>query len=247
MRSNNSIQSAQRRRAGPTEQSKSVPQPSINSAQMFSNQQQQQQQQMKQQKSVDKKEGLSSVSKMTIPQAITLITLRLGAIESKMMNGTESQGLGLETLDGVNTEIIQTILSRLDALERNPVSTSSSGEVTLLKQQFETIKQSTIQMKTHVANLIKENASLKTQIVNIKKELEDKGELLNALNTITMENSQKILEFSLPITTDTDADTDNNMMNELNEFINEANSGEGEADYLGTDLKQLIESELRCN
>jgi hypothetical protein len=243
MRSNNSIQSAQRRRAGPTEQSRPAPQPSINSAQMFSNQQQQQQQQMKP-KAIDKKEGLSSVSKMTIPQAITLITLRLGAIESKMMNGTESHGLGLETIDGVNTEIIQTILSRLDALERNPVSTSSS-ELTLLKQQFETIKQSTIQMKTHVANLIKENASLKTQIVNIKKDLEDKGELLNALNTITMENSQKIMEFSLPITTDTD--TDNNMNNELNDFINEANSGEGEADYLGTDLKQLIESELRCN
>jgi len=244
MRSNNSIQSAQRRRAGPTEQSRPAPQPSINSAQMFSNQQQQQQMQQMKQKATDKKEGLSSVSKMTIPQAITLITLRLGAIESKMMNGTESHGLGLETIDGVNTEIIQTILSRLDALERNPVSTSSS-ELTLLKQQFETIKQSTIQMKTHVANLIKENASLKTQIVNIKKDLEDKGELLNALNTITMENSQKIMEFSLPITTDTD--TDNNMNNELNDFINEANSGEGEADYLGTDLKQLIESELRCN
>ena len=245
MRSNNSIQSAQRRRAGPTEQSRPVPQPSINSAQMFSNQQQQQQMQMKQ-KVTDKKEGLSSVSKMTIPQAITLITLRLGAIESKMMNGTESHGLGLETIDGVNTEIIQTILSRLDALEHNPVS-SSSGELTLMKQQFETIKQSTIQMKTHVANLIKENASLKTQIVNIKKELEDKGELLNALNAITMENSQKIMEISLPITTDIDADTDNNMNNELNDFINEANSGEGETDYLGTDLKQLIESELRCN
>ena len=244
MRSNNSIQSAQRRRAGPTEQSRPTPQPSINSAQMFSNQQQQQQMQQMKPKAIDKKEGLSSVSKMTIPQAITLITLRLGAIESKMMNGTESHGLGLETIDGVNTEIIQTILSRLDALERNPVSTSSS-ELTLLKQQFETIKQSTIQMKTHVANLIKENASLKTQIVNIKKDLEDKGELLNALNTITMENSQKIMEFSLPITTDTD--TDNNMNNELNDFINEANSGEGEADYLGTDLKQLIESELRCN
>lgn len=246
MRSNNSIQSAQRRRAGPTEQSRPAPQPSINSAQMFSNQQQQQQQmQQMKQKATDKKEGLSSVSKMTIPQAITLITLRLGAIESKMMNGSESHGLGLESFDGVNTEIIQTILSRLDALERNSVSSSSSGEVTLLKQQFETIKQSTIQMKTHVATLVKENASLKTQIVNIKKELEDKGELLNALNTIVMENSQKILEFSLPITTDTD--TDINMMNELNEFINEANSGDGEADYLGTDLKQLIESELRCN
>jgi hypothetical protein len=76
------------------------PQPSINSSQMFArqgqvpsgrlagqhasmqqqNMQKQNYQQQQQQVQADK---LSSVSKMTIPQAITLITLRLGAVEIK--------------------------------------------------------------------------------------------------------------------------------------------------------------------
>jgi hypothetical protein len=106
MSANRSVQAAQRRRAGPTSEPGIPgrgPQPSINSAQLFANQarpgqgpsmptgrlagqqaemqQKQQMQQMQQQKT----EGISSVSKMTIPQAITLITLRLGALESKII------------------------------------------------------------------------------------------------------------------------------------------------------------------
>jgi hypothetical protein len=116
MSANRSIQAAQRRRAGPTNAEPAIPgggpQPSIKSAQMFANQAKPgsgpniptgrlagqqaaaaQKQQMQQQQQT-KAEGLSSVSKMTVPQAITLITLRLGAVETKLINMQETGGLG---------------------------------------------------------------------------------------------------------------------------------------------------------
>jgi len=112
MSANRSVQAAQRRRAGPTNSEPGIPgrtpQPSINSAQMFANQQRggqgpnipngrlagqqaamqqkQMQQQSYQQGEEQKIDKLSSVNKMTIAQAITLITLRLGAVESKLIH-----------------------------------------------------------------------------------------------------------------------------------------------------------------
>jgi len=103
MSSNRSVQAAQRRRSGAPEPQRSTPQPSINSAQMFANQTRTGQgpninpgrlaaQQVNMQQQIPQStETISSVNKMTIPQAITLITLRLGAVESKLLNYDESQ------------------------------------------------------------------------------------------------------------------------------------------------------------
>ena len=102
MSANRSVQAAQRRRAGGPEPVAPGrgPQPSISSSQIFTGQpqhpangriagqqanlqqqqmQQQRQQQMQQQGGVD-----SGVSKISIAQAITLITLRLGKAELQL-------------------------------------------------------------------------------------------------------------------------------------------------------------------
>ena len=111
MSANRAVQAAQRRRAGgpePTAPGRG-PQPSINSSQLFSQgqgqqgqgqirpgtngrlagqqaqlQQQQMQQQLKQQMSEPRDQGLASVNRMTLAQAITLITLRLGKVETHL-------------------------------------------------------------------------------------------------------------------------------------------------------------------
>ncbi len=216
MSSSRSVQAAQRRRAGPSSSEPGIPgrgpQPSINSAQMFANQARpgngpnmptgrlagqyaaQQQKQMMQQQQQEQ-QGLNSVTKMTITQAITLITLRLGALETKMMNGC---GTGEE---GIDSSIIATILSRLDELEQNGTGTGvssegSSGELQLLKQQIDNLKQTIVQSKTQSNSVAKEHISLKTQIDQLKKELKETKELLVALQNLTMDNSQKILELS---------------------------------------------------
>ena len=288
---NRSVQAAQRRRTAPNDPGVQGrgPQTSINSAQMFANQarpgngpniptgrlagqyansnmQQQYQQQTQQtQQSQSQKEGLSSVSKMTIPQAITLITLRLGIIETKLVNiieqGTENFNVNdLDLNDGSNSIVLQSILSRLESLEKRSSSTTgttSTPEVNLIKQQVETLKQATVQNKSVSNNIIKENANLKTQMEKIQKELIDTKELLAALQNITMDNSQKILEFSInnedgQLNEFSDLNDQIISTNKLQNYDNELQNDELQNDELqdeiiGNDLKQLIENELNTN
>ena len=169
MSANRSVQAAQRRRAGPQDGGMPGrgPQPSINSAQMFANQarpgqgpsmptgrlagqqaamQQKQMQQQGQSQSQQKTDGLAGVSKMTIAQAITLITLRLGAVETKIMEleheppGHTLSFEGQENVVLIDKSVIQSITSRLESLEKRSATGStgsaSGPEVTLLKQQL---------------------------------------------------------------------------------------------------------------
>lgn len=224
MSANRSVQAAQRRRATPQDggmPGSKGPQPSINSAQLFANQarpgsgpnmptgrlagqqaalQQKQMQQPQQKQQQQQPEGISGVSKMTIAQAITLITLRLGAVETKMMAleyETPNQGTGI-SLDGqenmvlIDKNVIQSIVSRLESLEKRSTTSSGSSvsgpEVALLKQQFETVKQAVIQTKGATV-------TIKTQVDSLKTELIETRELLSALQNLTMENSQKLMGF----------------------------------------------------
>jgi hypothetical protein len=280
---NRSVQAAQRRRAGPTNNEPLVPgrtpQPSINSAQMFANQarsgpgpniptgrlagqhEAMQQQQMQQQ--MGKKQGnekLSSVSKMTVPQAITLITLRLGALESKLLQMPEGGTNNMDRDLDMDTSLLQSVMSRLESLEKRSVPTSgnvSTPELNLIKQQLDTIKQVVIQTKSSTANLVKENILLKSQMDNFKKELFESKELLESLHKITLENSENILNLSIK---NTDGYNEQNMVNldELQSYElqndelqndelqnDELQNDELQNDeFIGTDLKKIIESEI---
>jgi hypothetical protein len=275
---NRSVQAAQRRRAGPTNNEPSIPgrtpQPSINSAQMFANQartgpgpyiptgrlagqheamqQQQMQQQMGQKQSNDK---LSSVSKMTIPQAITLITLRLGALESKLLQMPENSGITINGDDmSVDTSLLQSVMSRLESLEKRSVPTSgsvSAPELNLIKQQMETIKQVVLQTKSTTANLVKENILFKSQMDNIKKELSESKELLESLQKLTLENSDNILNFSIKTTEQYNCEYNSEFVNDFNEHLNGFQNEEfqneefqNDNEFMGTDLKKIIESEI---
>jgi hypothetical protein len=266
MSSSRSIQSAQRRRAGPNNSEPSIPgrgpQPSINSAQMFANQVKPgsgphiptgrlagqhaalQQQQMQQKSHQDKTDKLSSVNKMTIPQAITLITLRLGALETKLLS---SGG----TLEGGEIDIPTSSIERIERLEKLMAETSASNtnsqgismsEFNLFKQQFEAFKQTynvtAGQMKNGMG---KEISSLKKELWDLKKELSDIKELTVALQQLALENSQKILELSV--------DTVMVEENEMHEYGEEEDTTAIDNEITNEitdidDLKQLVKNEL---
>jgi len=286
MSANRSVQAAQRRRAGPTSEPGIPgrgPQPSINSAQMFANQsrpgsgpnmptgrlagqqaamqQSAMQQQSYQQSQEQKSDKLSSVSKMTIAQAITLITLRLGAVESKLLHSPEGiHNISIDGESNIDSGIIQSIMSRLESLEKRSSSTTgsvSTPELNLLKQQFESVKNAVIQNKASTTSLVKENVILKTQIENLKRDLSDTKELLVALQTLTMDNSQKILDMSMG--TNLEYNEESNDLNNLNDtnldelensqFTNlEDLQDDGDQnEIIGVDLKQMIESELNTS
>jgi hypothetical protein len=281
MSANRSVQAAQRRRAGPPEPSAPGrgPQPSINSSQMFAagaNQrmgpgsgqvsgrlagqqaalsQKQMMEQQKAQLSTNSSEALGSINKMTIAQAITLITLRLGKVETQLINGPSSSGLE-EDDDNilVDKTLIHSLISRIDALEKRPASANSGSsansnqDIMLLKQQFETIKPIVIQSKNSLP-------ALKQQVDALKTDLNETKELLAALQNLTMDNSNKILAFNSVFNNDSTF-LDDNLENDVEQdFQQDFDTAENDtpldtdlnsSEIMGTNLKDLIEQEFNA-
>jgi hypothetical protein len=194
-----------------------TPNTSINSAQIFNGQsangrlagqhaafaQQQLQQQQYAQNSASLQNDNSELpTRMTIAQAITLITLRLGKVEThiyELLYNQQEMGLNggiSETGDVVMIEkgVLNSILSRLDALETKTESsqgnTPSTAEFTILKQNVESLKPALVQTKTALTNTAKET---KKQIMLFRSELNETRDALAALHALTMENNQAIL------------------------------------------------------
>ena len=282
MSQNRAVQAAQRRRAGGPEPAAPGrgPQPSINSSQLFSQgqqgqqgqgqmrpgtngrlagqqaqiQQQQMQQQMKQQMSEPRDQGLASVNRMTLAQAITLITLRLGKVETHLQEHDNSQMSG----SGLDSGIIDVIMSRLDALEsqglsqsqsqsQSPVTnsnTNSSLEVTALKQNVDVLKTAISQSKSSYTSLLNEHKALKQEVESLKSELA-------SLQGLTVENNRQIMKLSLAVDLDGDADLNledgglEELSNDDNDNDNDNTLDNNDNEIVGTDLKDLIEKELK--
>ncbi len=292
MSANRSVQAAQRRRAGGPEPAAPGrgPQPSINSSQMFSGQgqqqmqqqqmrpgttgrlagQQAQQQQMQQQQMQQQQmqggnnEGLAGISKMTLAQAITLITLRLGKVETQMHhmhhesfnnNGASfASGEGAEGMENmvlVDKTLMDSIMSRLESLEkRSPSAATSSGssaDITLLKQQFDAIKPSIAQNTKTATALTKEQKDHKQQMDVLKNELSETKTLLNALQTLSVDNSQKIFQLMSGEVVNGDEVNEFTDVNNDEDAEEEDVDGESEElDITGANLKGLIEQELNA-
>jgi chromosome segregation ATPase len=291
MSANRSVQAAQRRRAGGPEPAAPGrgPQPSINSSQLFSSQGQgqgqqrsgqvpsgrlagqhaqlqQQQMQQQQQQHLDSQQanGIAGINKMTFAQAVTLITLRLGKLETQMFELSTSDGIqsdmrGAEGMVLVEQELIDSIMSRLTSLEGRPTSSvttpattssASSTELVLLKQQLETIKPTIAQNTKTVASLTKEQKDHKQQIDKLKAELSDTKEQLNALQTLAMDNNQQIFNIMSGANFSDDADTTDIMVdvNDENETENVELVIDGDdTNMIGANLKGIIEQELNSD
>ena len=284
MSANRSVQAAQRRQtktADPPMPGRG-PQPSINSSQMFAAGQQQQrmgpgsgqvsgrlagqnaalaqkqmmdqQQQQQQQQQMQPQAGLGGINKMTLPQAITLITLRLGKVETQLYNNLSSgAGSNAGSMDQdedhilVDKQVIQSLISRIEALEKKPatsIGANANQDISLLKQQFDTIKPIVVQSKTT-------NNVLKQQIEGLKTELAETKELITALQNLTMDNSNKILAFSSIYNPDGNADDmflEDGQEEGEQDFSEDAdlNVEEVSEEIVGTNLKELIEQEFNA-
>ena len=243
MSANRSVQAAQRRRSGPVENVQTRgPQPSINSSQMFANQGRAPQRPSRQQQSEN---NIANIGKMTLPQAITLITLRLGSLESKVLNMNEmssqvmGQSINEEGMALIDQGVIDSIATRLESLEKRS-TTTSSPEVNLLKQQIEALRQNIIHNKSIS---VKENKDLKLEIENLKQELFQTKELLSSIQKITIENNGKIIELSMNFYTEENfEENDNDDKLDVLQEAQYVNDG-----IVGIDLKQVIEGEINSS
>lgn len=230
-------------------QQRPPPQPSIRSAQAFApqpqreqtqyqqmnakkqlQQQQLQQQQMRNyqpeyQESDGKEQSSGGLTKMTVAQAITLITLRLGSIETKIMNGEFGQ-----SSSSMDEESLSTIFNRLDSLEAK-LNLSSSTDY---KQQIDHLTQALIQSKNISNTLMKENKDLKTQMTNLRKEMTDIKELIENVKNHSISNENKIFQL-LNVPCDFQIE-EGEVMNE-----NDLNLSDSEAgSIVETDIRQSL-------
>jgi hypothetical protein len=268
MSQNRAVQAAQRRRAGGPEPAPPGrgPQPSINSSQMFAQgqqgqgqirpgtsgrlagqqaqlQQQQMQQQMHQQMQEPKDQGLASVNRMTLAQAITLITLRLGKVETHLHEQDQSHFAN----PGLDSGIIDVIMSRLEALETQSQSPSTSVsssvsnsvttlEVSTMKQNIDLLKTAIAQSKSTIVGLTNEHRTLKSEVESLKSELA-------ALQGLAMENNQQIMKLSLAVDLEANLEEELDVEDVSNQDEEEVSNDDSE--IVGTDLKDLIEKELK--
>ena len=268
---NRSVQAAQRRRAGPPEptQMRNGPSTSINSAQLFANQAKpgngpsipvskmggqqsnMSRQQYEQQNASMAQSQAQAFSKMTVPQAITLITLRLGKVESMLQNQTLN--LNSMTMEGdengadmvqIDSNVLESIMSRLEALEKRS-SNSAGPELTLLKQQVETFKPILTQTKNSTTTIVKEHKDIKTQMDALRSELEETKELVIALQNLTMDNSQKLLAISMSsdqLLEGFDQPVDMDAEMEAGETVDEEVVEQSDSGAI--DLKELVKQEF---
>ena len=223
MSTSRSVAAAQRRRAGPPEpQQIRGPNTSINSSQVFSGQQQQQQQQLRpgttgrlagqqaalqqqqfqqqqQQQSNLKQDNNQQGSKMTLPQAITLITLRLGRLETQVTQLDSNTSLVNENGEVVDSQLIDSILERLDFLEQEKQNNVNSNNQDI-KQQLETLKLNINAIRNSCAVNNKEIKLLKNEIDNINIDLTNTKLIVDEwqLSTTIQENIENELIIENP-------------------------------------------------
>jgi len=236
------------RRTAPTagrqqQQQQRTPQPSIRSSQAFAPQptreqtqyqqmnakKQLQQQQRDYQEENERVSQVGGTTKITVAQAITLITLRLTSIETKLTNG--EFGLSSNINESIDNETLINVSNRLDALETK-INLSSSTDY---KQQIDSLTQALIQSKNISNTLMKENKDLKTQMTNFKKEMTDIKELIENVKNLATSNESKIYQM-LNVQCDFQMEEGVEISNE-----NDLNLSDSEAgSILETDIRQSL-------
>jgi hypothetical protein len=281
-----SIAAAQRRRAGQPEQPMRGPYTSINSAQLFNQQQQvqqqggrvqnapsgrlagqhaqlqqqaamqaaleqrnrqgqQQQQQQKQQQ--DKPDGFSVIP---IPKAVNLLSLRVSRLETALNEFTEKQShmtFTSETGEQISSGVIDSILSRLDSLEKRSTVTptavaapaaGTNAELTLLKQQVEAIKNSAISSKNLSTAAAKDSKEIKE---GLQLQINDLKQTIADLQHLVCENNQKILNLEMGIVPE---DFNQDFNQDLNQDFDENLDQVTNIDLTSINLNEIIHQEL---
>jgi len=202
MSSSRSIAAARNRRSGDTSapiQQQSRPNKSIGGQAAFVPQQQQQQQQtrrpgqqqIQQQQipQVQQVQGPSAITKLSVSDAIGLVTLRLGRLEQFMFDVQagviETSGEARENSQVFDKSVITSIVNRIDTLEKRESASSSSSannnafavQIKKLETELKDIKELLLHHIIKHEKLIVENDKKFSEIDATLDEFESKLEL----------------------------------------------------------------------
>jgi hypothetical protein len=260
MSSSRSIASARQKRTGesaPVGQ-QGRPVTSISSAQMFAQQQQQQYQpqqkpqyQQQQQQQMQQQMQPAGGSKIAIGDAIALVTIRLGRVET-IIQKMEAEGLisGVGNSNSLNDNgnpqndaVILNIMNRLQDLEKNQNKFSSK----LNSQSIDAANSNTNsnmdvdKMKQDISSISQE---FTTKISDLQKELNEAKFLLAKLQSFTMETNQKLIDVMLPVSKQNVIKTDSFNIDDANNDVVQNSDSNNKNDNDNDNDAELVEEDI---
>ena len=189
MSSSRSIAAARNRRAGDPP-STSRPGTSISSQPAFSQQSQQSQQNKRTTAQNSTPNVPITSTKLTISDAIGLITLRLGRVEQFIQTAEHEGGINMGTnipdnAHLVDKSVINSIVNRLDSLEKKEKESSGSQQTSKLENEIRDIKDLLMSQMVKYEKFTLETNKRFEEIDEAFVELEKEHEITNCYDTQT--------------------------------------------------------------
>jgi hypothetical protein len=230
--------------------------------QQFYDKQQSQQSQQSQQN-----QNSLPFSKLSISDAIGLITLRLGRVEQWIIETDQEDGsrqIGSGDIPAnhkvIDNSVLTSMINRLDSLEKNGTGTSSgsSEEVKKLIEDVKTLTEQFKRMGDDVAKHTIELAKNTEQVFRFNRELTETKDILKSFmvkyDMFAQETTQNFsdyelalsdLEKRLPVDPESaEANLGEQQETSIGTNINDIDTTEGENIIMSVDLKNLIKQEL---
>lgn len=197
--------------------------------------------------------------KLSISDAIGLITLRLGRVEQWIIE-TDSEEDTKQSVSGdvsgipsnhrvIDNSVLTSIINRLDSLEKN-VTSSSTEDFTNLSEEVRALTEQFKRMGDDVSNHTIEIAKCSEQVFRFNRELTETKDILKTFmlkydmfaaetnqNFSDYENALSDLEKRLPI------ELEEKQLS-LEEPETNIDDNDGENNIMSVDLKNMVEQEL---
>jgi len=203
--------------------------------------------------------------KLSISDAIGLITLRLGRVEQWIIE-TDHEEDNKQSVSGdvsgipsnhrvIDNSVLTSIINRLDSLEKNPAS-SSSEEITKLSEEVRTLTEQFKRMGDDVSKHTIELAKCSEQVFRFNRELTETKDILKSFmvkyDMFAQETNQNFSDYEIALS-DLEkrlpTEVEENQVSleqgeEQTETTLDDNDGENNNIIMSVDLKNMIKQEL---
>lgn len=185
-------------------------------------------------------------SKLSISDAIGLITLRLGRVEQWMMDTDQENETSSKTYaesnhstDGhklIDNSVLTTIINRIDALEKNNLSGIQSQDTIKLTEDIKTLTEQFKRMSDDVSKHTIELAKNSEQVFRFNRELTETKDILKSFmvkyDMFAQETTRNFADYELAL-----SELENRLPNE--QPTTDTNNADLDGDQPGTNLSDI--------
>ena len=189
-------------------------------------------------------------SKLSISDAIGLITLRLGRVEQYIIELDHSEEHGPDNVPLFDNSIVNNIVSRLDSIEKRDGGNINGEELTQIKEQVKTLQDNITKLNDELVKTNLSAAKHSEQMLRFERDFVENKDILKTLlikfDVFVKETNDKFMDYenaivelekNLPQTVEgVDGDFENSAI--------EATLDADSTNIMTVDLKNIIKQEL---